>query len=99
MKSICTHDCQFRGILVKADTIIDLTDAEAESAIGKSSFRPIEGDRRKKDEEKPDERGMTLTDYKHALEVRGIPYSPTDGIDALRKLFDRVNDQSARKGR
>jgi len=26
-----------------------------------------------------------------------LPFHPTDGIDELRKLFDRATDQSARK--
>lgn len=99
MKAICIHDCQFRGVLVKADTVLELTPDEARRGHVKASFRPLDGDGPKKAEEKPDERGMTLSQYKHALDVRGVPYSPTDGIDAVRKLFDRVNDQSARKGR
>jgi len=99
MKAICTHDCQFRGVLVKADTVLDLTDEEARTDQARSSFRPLEGGApKKKDEDKPDERGMTAADYRARLDSMNIPYHPTDGVDALRKLFDRANDQTARKG-
>ena len=113
MKAICTHDCQFRGVLVKADTVLDLTPEELKSDQGKSSFRPLEelksdqgkssfrpleGEAPKKAEDKPDDRGMTADDYRAKLDVMNVPYHPTDGVDALRKLFDRANDQTVRKG-
>lgn len=101
MKAICTHDCQFRGVLVKADTVLDISEAEAKSDQGRSSFRLIkDGTAKDKDadEDKPDERGMTAADYRARLDAMNIPYHPTDNVDALRKLFDRANDQSARKG-
>jgi hypothetical protein len=98
MKAICTHDCQFRGVLVKADTVLDLTPEEAKTDQARSSFRPLEGDGPKKSEDKPDERGMTAADYRAKLDIMKVPYHPTDGVDALRKLFDRANDQTIRKG-
>ena len=100
MKAICTHDCQFRGVLVKADTVLDISDEEAKSGLVRSSFRPLDGGapKPKKDEEKPDERGMTAADYRAKLDVMNVPYHATDNVDALRKLFDRANDQTVRKG-
>jgi hypothetical protein len=98
MKAICTHDCQFRGVLVKSDTVLDLSPEELKSDQGKSSFRPLEGEAPKKAEDKPDDRGMTAADYRAKLDVMNVPYHPTDGVDALRKLFDRANDQTVRKG-
>ena len=65
MKAICTHDCQFRGVLVKADTILDVSEEEAKTDLVKSSFRPLEGAApKRKEEDKPDERGMTAADYR-----------------------------------
>ena len=99
MKAICTHDCQFRGVLVKADTVLDLTEEEAATDQAKSSFRPLEGDApKKKADDRPDERGMTAEDYRAKLDAMNIPYHPTDTVDSLRKLFDRANDQTVRKG-
>ena len=99
MKAICTHDCQFRGVLVKADTVLDLTEDEAKTDQARSSFRPLDGAERKKPvEDKPDENGMTAEDYRVRLNVLGVQFHPTDTIDELRKLFDKANDQTARKG-
>mgnify|MGYP007070018038 FL=1 len=99
MKAICTHDCQFRGVLVKADTVLDLTEEETKTDLVKSSFRPLEGPApKRKEEDKPDERGMTAADYRNKLDVMNVPYHATDNVDALRKLFDRANDQTVRKG-
>jgi len=97
MKMICTHPCQFRGVLVQADTVLDISDAEAKAnAQVESSFRALEGDAGKS-EDKPDDRGMTAQNYRDRLMAMNLPFHPTDGIDELRKLFDRATDQSARK--
>ncbi len=97
MKMICTHPCQFRGVLVPADTVLDISEAELKAnGQAVSSFRALEGEA-KKEEEKPDERGMTAQNYRDRLMAMNVPFHPTDGIDELRKLFDRATDQSARK--
>lgn len=96
MKAICIHDCQFRGVLVKADTILEVTPEEAATEPCHSSFRPLEGEVRPK-EDKPDKNGMTLQNYRDRLDAMNVPYHPTDDIDALRKIFERATDLSSRK--
>lgn len=99
MKAICIHDCQFRGVLVKADTVLDISEAEAKLDHVKSSFRPIDGDAQKKkpSDDERDENGMSVEDYRARLTTLNVPFHPTDGIDELRKLFDRANDMASRK--
>ena len=103
MKAICTHPCQFRGVLVSADTVLDITEAEAKSALVKSSFRLLdpaaaERNKRKAEEaERPDERGMTAQNYRDRLAGMNVPFHPTDTIDELRKLFDRATSQESRR--
>lgn len=100
MKAICTHDCQFRGVLVKADTVLEITEEEARTTRVKSSFRILDGSAPAKDksaEDKPDERGMTIQNYRDRLTGMNVPFHATDGIDELRKIFDKATSQESRR--
>lgn len=100
MKHICIFPCQFRGVLVRQDTIIDLTEEEAASDIGKSSFAPYDAERRAPADDGEKERdrfGMTKQDYRDKLDAFKAVYGPTDSLDQLRKTFERVTSDQPKK--
>lgn len=101
MKYICKHACIWRGVYVAPDTVIDMTDEEMKEQAGPigSSFVPLQpGERAKKEKaEERDEAGMTLEDYRQRLTGMNVPFSPTAGIDELRKLLRQHTSTQSRK--
>lgn len=99
MKAICTFACQFRGVLVKEGTILDVTDEEAKSGQFKSSFKPYDPAKgvAVDSEGVRDSFGMTAQDYRNKLDAFKAVYGPTDTIDELRKKLERITSGESRK--
>lgn len=101
MKYICTYACQFRGVLVRPDTVLDISDAEAKANAGVigSSFAPFDAEKKVADdgENERDKYGMTKQDYRDKLQSLGAVYGPTDTIDQLRKTFERLTSDAPKK--
>lgn len=102
MKYICTFPCQFRGVRVRQDTVLDISDAEAKSDVVKSSFRPYDvarGVATGDDENERDQFGMTKQNYRDKLAPFGAVWQPTDTLDQLRKTYERLTSDQSRKQR
>ena len=101
MKYICTFACQFRGVLVRPDTVLDIPDEEAKANAGvlKSSFAPFDAEKKVADdgEDEKDRFGMTKQDYRDKLKALGAVFGPTDTIDQLRKTFERLTSDQPKK--
>lgn len=100
MKFICTFPCQFRGVLVRQDTILDITDEEAKTGVVKASFAPYDDVRHAPADDGENERdahGMTKQDYRDKLDAFKAVYGPTDSLDQLRKTFERVTSDQPKK--
>ena len=101
MKHICIFPCQFRGVRVRQDTVLDLTDEEAKSDVAKSSFRPYDAKRGiatgDDGENERDQFGMTKQNYRDKLAPFGAVYGPTDTLDQLRKTYERLTSDQPRK--
>jgi hypothetical protein len=100
-KCICVYQCQFRGVLVKPDTVLDITDEEMELHAQRiaSSFRPLDEKTgaAKADPSIRDEFGMSVDDYRARLDAFKAAYGPTDTIDELRKKLQRITSTEQRK--
>lgn len=101
MKYICTFPCQFRGVLVRQDTVLEIGEEEAKSSpVVKSSFAPYDAERHAPADDGEKERdkfGMTKQDYRDKLDAFKAAYQPTDSLDQLRKTFERVTSDAPKK--
>lgn len=102
MKYICTFACQFRGVLVRPDTIVEISDEEARTnPMVKNDFAPYDAEAKAAavDEDERDQFGMSKQDYRNRLSGLGAVFSPTDSLDQLRKTLERVTSDAPRKRR
>lgn len=97
MKYICKHACIYKGVHTLPDTVIEVGEEEAKkNPIIGCSFAPLEP-AAKKDEDRPDEHGMTKAQYRERLGSFGVQASPTATHDELRKLLEQHLSTNSRK--
>lgn len=101
MKYVCTFPCQLRGVRVRPETVLDLTDDEAKAPVVRTSFRPLAPNGLAVlDDGARDKFGMTRQDYIDKLAPFGpAAYGPADSLDQLRKTYERLTSATARKAR
>lgn len=90
----CIHKCLFRGVSVRKDSVLEITDSESDMAVVKSSFVPVDAAPEKV--EKPGAGNeLTREQYMQKLDELGVRYKVRGSRDELKSLYEQAVDNSS----
>lgn len=90
----CIHKCLFRGVSIRKDTVIDISESEADMSVVKSSFVRVESEPIKV--EKPGAlNDFTREQYMQKLDALGVHYKVRASLADLKELYGLAVDPAS----
>jgi len=93
----CVHKCLFRGMSIRKDSVLDISDSESDMSVVKSSFVRVDAEPVKV--EKPGAlNDFTREQYMQKFDALGVHYKVRASLAELKELHALAVDNSTNAG-